>query len=425
MKHKLLLLCVTATLHLHATSIITLLNSLEHRPESTLDALNVQKSALAGTSVNDKLLPTINLFGSYEHFSDPTGMLPVAPNDLIKMVQNPVVPQPFSQNILRGGASFTWPVFIKSLYTLQDRAELMHLAAKEKKRLNLLQRQALVVGSVAQLRYLEALKHALEVKKRSIHETAVTTKMKVRNGRAPQSAMIILDSNINELDIAMNTVDLQSNTLRSKIETLTGIHLKTSVSLHEKHNVHKEEIFALRPLQKNVEAGQKAVQAAHEAYYPSLVTKGSYSYSQGDAYNNDMRVNENYGSAGLYVSMPLFDHAKGTAVEQAKVALLKEKIQTEQSRHALLVQTSELEREIHLIKRSVTLAQRSVKNQQKLLKIAKVSLHNASITEEEYLRYEDALANAKAKLYSFKAKQWQDLAQLAVIYGNDLKEIVK
>jgi outer membrane protein TolC len=71
------------------------------------------------------------------------------------------------------------------------------------------------------------------------------------------------------------------------------------------------------------------------------------------------------------------------------------------------------------------LAQKSVNEQRKLLKIAKVAFKDERMTEEEYLRYENALANAKANYYSFEAKMWQDRAQLAVIYGNDLRRIVK
>lgn len=77
------------------------------------------------------------------------------------------------------------------------------------------------------------------------------------------------------------------------------------------------------------------------------------------------------------------------------------------------------------MKKSVILAKKSVAEQRRLLKIAKVSLDNVTITQEEYLRYEDALADAKAVLYRAEAKQWQDTAQLAVIYGNDLRRIVK
>ena len=410
---------------LYATNITTLLNALEKRPENRLDMLAIQKSALGEQAVSDKLLPSANLHLGYEIYNSPNGMLPVPPNELIGMVKNQEVGQPFSKQIMREGASFTWPIFIKSIFTLKEKARFLNLAAREKQKLSLIQRQAVVVGSVAQLRYLEALKAALRAKKRSILQTMVSTKMKVKEGRAPQSALFVLSSHINELEISLNNIDQNINLLASKIETLTGVHLTHSVPLRLKRNVQRGEIFALKPLGARVEASKKGMKAAEEAYLPSVVTKGSYSFSQGDAYNNGNRLHEGFGSAGIYLNMPIFDHSISTASEEAKVAYLQEKTEYEKTRHALTVQASQLVREIGLLKRSIALAKRSVSDQQKLLKIAKVSFANGNITEEEYLRYEDALANARANLYSFQAKQWQDVAQLAVIYGNDMKRIVQ
>jgi outer membrane protein TolC len=123
--------------------------------------------------------------------------------------------------------------------------------------------------------------------------------------------------------------------------------------------------------------------------------------------------------------MPLFDSSRSTASQQAKVAYLQEKTHLDQTAHALKVQAKQLEREIRLLKKSVALAQKSVSDQKRLLKIAKVSLANETITQEEYLRYEDAVADAKAVLYKAEAQKWQDIAQIAVIYGNDLRRIVK
>ncbi len=410
---------------LQAHNITMLLNTLDKRPESQLDSIAVEKSTLGEAALNDKLMPKVDLYAGYEMSSSPNGMLPLAPNELIGMVKDQRIGQPFSKQIMREGVNFSWPIFVKSIYTLKEKARLLHLASKEKKRLSLLQRQAVVVGSVAQLRYLEALKEALQTKKRSIMQTEVSTRVKTRAGRAPQSAMYLLQSHINDLDIAMNTIEQNINLLASKIETLTGIHLSRSVPLHMKREVRSGEIFALKPLKTKVEASKKGMKAAHEAYYPTLVTKGNYSYSQADAYNNGAGLHENFGTAGLYVTMSLFDSSKGTASQEAKLAYLQEKTHYDQTEHALMVQAQQLRREIRLLKRSVKLAQKSVTDQKRLLNIAKVSLQSERITEEEYLRYEDALANAKANLYSVRAKEWQDVAQLAVIYGNDLKEIVK
>jgi outer membrane protein TolC len=237
--------------------------------------------------------------------------------------------------------------------------------------------------------------------------------------------MFILQSNINTLEININNIEQNINLICSKIETLTGVALTKSLPMRVNHTVQKGEIFALKPLQIKVKARQKGVKAASEAYIPSVVTKGNYTYSQANAYNNDNALHESFGMAGIYISMPLFDSSKGTASQQAKVAYMQEKTQLDQTAHALKVQAKQLEREITLLKSSVTLAKKSVYDQKRLLNIAKVSLKNETITQEEYLRYEDAVANAKAALYKAQAQNWQDIAQLAVIYGNDLRRIVK
>ena len=309
---------------LHATSITTLLDALKHRPENRLDVLAVDKSLLDQQALDDKLMPTVDVHAGYEIYNSPNGILPVAPNELIGMVQDQTVGQPFSKQIWREGASFTWPIFIKSIYTLKEKAKFLHLAAKEKRKLGLLQREAIVVGSVAQLRYLEALKKALKTKKHSILETLKITKLKVKEERTPQSALYVLNSHINDLDIAMNNIDQNINVLTSKIESLTNIHLRKSVALRLKRAVRRGEIFALKPLHAKVKASQRGMKAASEAYYPSIVTKGNYTYSQADAYNNGKGVNEHFGSAGIYVSMPLFDRSKTTASEEAKLSYLKE-----------------------------------------------------------------------------------------------------
>jgi outer membrane protein TolC len=425
MLKKTIILAAAIPFYCHAVSITTLLDSLQKRPEYQLDQLSVEKSSLEVQAVHDKMLPTVNLYGGMEIYSSPNGLLPVPPNNMIKMVQDQSIGQPFSKQILREGVNFTWPLFVKSIYTLEDKASLLHLAAREKQKLNFIQREAVIVGSVAQLRYLESLKTALLSKKRSIEQTLVSTRLKVKEGRTPESAMFLLNGHINDLDIAMNTIDQNINLLTSKIETLTGIHLSHSLPLQASRHIKKGEFFALKPLQKRVEASRKGVQAAGEAYIPSVVTKGNYTLSQADAYNNDKSLHEHFGMAGLYVTMPLFDASKGTASQRAEVAYIQEKSTLEQTAHTLKVQAGQLEREMELLEKSVSLAHKSVSQQNKLLKIAKVKLANGTITQEEYLRYEDALAEAKAGLYKAEAQLWQDRAQLAVIYGNDLRRIVK
>jgi outer membrane protein TolC len=419
------LILLTIPYMLNAITITNLLDSLQKRPEYKLDEIMVDKSVLGKQSLNDKLMPTVYLYAGYEMYNSPNGMLPVAPNKLIKMVKDQKIPQPFSKQIAKEGVEFTWPLFIKSIYTLKNKADLLHMASKEKKRLNLLQREALVVGAVAQLRYLEALKMALLSKKHSILKTKQLTSLKVKDGRLPPSALMVLNNHINDLDIGLNNLEQNINTLKSKIETLTGIYLKKAINIKQKHQIKKGEIFALKALKLNLKAQQQAIKASKEAYYPSIVTKGRFTYSQADAYNNNKSVSEHFGDIGVYLNMPLFDATKSTQIQKAKLSYMQERLHLEQTKHLLKIKAKELQKEIRILNKSISLAQKSVVNQKKLLKIAKVAFVNHRMSEEEYLRYEDALANAKASLYSFRAKKIQDIAQLAVIYGNDLKRIVK
>jgi len=406
---------------LHAANITTLLDAVKDQPQSSLDALEVERGALGERKISDKLMPKFDAFAGYEIYNRPSSMRPVLPSEMQK--QN--VGLPFSKRIRRLGAQFSWPIFVKSLYTLKEKASLLHLAAKEKKRLSLIQREAGVVGAVAYLHYMESLKGALLAKERSILATRKKVALMVKEGRTADSKLLTLDAHLNELKMNIIDIDRQKNTLFAKIETLTGVALKQSVPMYQKRPLKKGKIFALLPLEKRLQANKKGMKAAKESYYPTLAIKGNYTHSYADAYNNDESIDTKYGIIGLYVNFPLYDSSKSTAVEEAKLDYYKARSLIDDTRNTLTAKAKELEREIELLKNSVGLAQKSIKEQKALLKVAKVSLENQVITQEEYLRYEDALANAKANLYKINAQKWQDIAQLAVIYGNDLKGIVK
>lgn len=424
MKNKTLKMGVSLLLAsqlVHATTITTLLNALKHQPQSRLDALDVQAAALGERKISDKLMPKLSGFAGYEMYNQPTSVKPLLPT----VTRDANTALPFSRRISRVGVQFSWPIFVKSLSTLKEKAALMHLAAKDKKRLNLIQREAGVVGTVAYINYMKSLKGALLAKKRSILATRRKVALMVKEGRAPKSKLIALDTHINELKMNIINIDTQKNTLLAKLETLTGVAIKHSVSMRQRRRVRKGEIFALRPLRKKLEASQKSIKAAKEGYYPTVALKGHYTYSHANAYNNDKSVNARSAMVGVYVNVPLFDSSKSTALQEAKLSYYKNMALINDTRHTLLVKAKELSREIALLKESAALARKSVSEQRRLLKIAKASLINEVITQEEYLRYEDALASAKADLYKINAQKWQDIAQLAVIYGNDLKGVVR
>ncbi len=405
----------------YATTITSLLKAIDKRPQSRLEQLDVDRAALGVEKVTDRMMPKLDGFVGYEIYNRPSSLRPVLPSEM----KNPNASLPFSKNIGRAGLKFSWPLFVQSLYTLKQKAALMQLASQDKKRLSRIQREAKLVGSVAYLKYMESLSRALKTKEHSILATRKKIALMVKEGRTPQSSLLTLDAKINDLKMNRIGIEQQKNRLKATIETLTGISLTHSVRLQQKRDIKKGAIFALAPLQKTLRATQKDINAAKERYYPSVAMKGAYTLSKADAYNTDKSVHTGYGSLGVYVNMPLYDSSHATGVEEAKLNYLKTKSLMADTKERLTVQAKELQREIKLLERSQQLARKNVHNQKALLQIAKVSLSNEVITQEEYLRYEDALANAKATLYQSEAKKWQDIAQLAVIYGNDLKRIVK
>ena len=77
------------------------------------------------------------------------------------------------------------------------------------------------------------------------------------------------------------------------------------------------------------------------------------------------------------------------------------------------------------MKKSEKLYEQNIKDKTELLKIARVSYESNRISIEDYLKYEDDLISEKAKLYKAQAEKWQTLVKLAVIYGNNIEDIIK
>ncbi len=421
MKIKKPLLLVALLSQLNATDITTLLSAIDKQPQTLLDEVAVQEANLQKRAVEDKLMPKLDGFLGYERYSRPSSLKPVLPSEM----RNPNASLPFSKGIARAGANLSWPLFIKSLYTLKKKASMMHLAVRDMKKISRLQRKASVVAMVAQLNYLYDLKSALRAKKRSILETKKRLKLMVKNGRVPESQLFVLNAKINDLDIKILSLSSSINALQAKLENLTNIEVHSKVHLTQIADINEGEIFALKPLNKKLQAAKLGLKAAKESYYPSIALKGSYTYSDADAYNNGKDVDSNFAKGGLYLNIPIFESSRKTAVEKAKLGYLKNRLKIKDTKRELLIEAKELKREINILKKSLKLSKRNITNQKRLLHIAKVSLENRVITQEEYLRYEDALAEARANYSQKRAQIWQNIAKLAVIYGYDLKEIVR
>jgi len=67
----------------------------------------------------------------------------------------------------------------------------------------------MIVSLNANLNYMDALTKALEQKKTSLLKTKEFVLLMVNNGRAPESALLKINSGINEIDVMKNDLELQ------------------------------------------------------------------------------------------------------------------------------------------------------------------------------------------------------------------------
>ena len=422
---KKILLALSVPYLLSAHTIPELFDALKSHAQTKSDEIVVKRAEIAASQATSQLYPTIDLFGAYDNYSTPTGMLPIPPDTLLAMVQDPTVAQPFSYNIYKAGAKFTMPIFVKSIYTMADKAKAMQKSAQAKKRINLLQNEALIVGSNANLQYLRELKRSLDLKEKSLLETEKTVKIKVENGRAPESALYKIEDALNQVSIAKNNIDLQKQKLVSSIEAITGIKLESPVEMQEVKGVQEGILGSLKPLEEKLKASRLEVNAEKEKLYPSVVAHGSYAYSSGTAYNNNKDINEKYGDIGVVVNIPLLAMSQYDAVKKSKLQLKSDEIELQKLRDELSAKAEMLKNSLPLLDNSIKLSQRSIQNKEKLLAIAKVNYNSGRLSTEEYLRYEDDVVSAKAKLYEARAKKWQTQMELAVIYANNIEEMVR
>ena len=422
---KIILLSLGVATLLNATTMQNLFDALKKNPTTTADELVIKRSNSGLEQATANLYPKIDLFALYDHYSTPTNLRPVPPSESAKF-RDPSVAQPFSKEISRIGAKFSMPLYIKSIYSMIEKAKTMQKSAKMQKRLKLLQNEAILVGANANLNYLTQLKKSIELKKKSLDETLKTIKIKVDNGRLAASALYKIEDGINQIEIAQNNIALQKQKIASTIETLTGFNIENQIEMTQvKSKLNTTNIFALEPLKLKIKASNLELKAQKEKLYPSVALHGSYTNSYADAYNNDKSLNENYSDIGVAINIPLGNMTKYKAIQSSKIDLLKDRNKLEKTQQELEAQSKMLQNSLKLLDNSIALKQKSIINKQQLLDIAKVNYKSGRLTTEEYLRYEDDLVDAKAKLYQAKAQKWQSLMQLAVIYGNNIEEIVR
>ena len=423
---KRVLLSLIVPFALNAQTMGGLFDALKSHSQTKSDEMLVKMTQIHEDQAYSKLYPEVNLFAKYDNYSLPTGMIPLAPNHMLALVQNPAHPaQPFSYNIYAAGVSATMPIFVKSIFTTADKAKAMQQSAKAKKRINLIKNEALIVGANANLIYLDALSKALEGKKRSLLETKKTVEIKVDNGRAAASALYMINDRLNQIDIANNNIDIQKKTVISTIEALTGITFDDAVMMQKTGDIVKNALESLKPMREKIKADRLELKAQKEKLYPSLYAHGSYVKSYGESYNSYDSVDEEYGDVGVVLNIPIFAMSQYDNISLSQLEVNSSETELQKLSDELASKAKMLEESLPLLENSKRLYAKSIEEKKKLLEIAKLNYTNARLSTEEYLRYEDDVVQEEANLYKTEATSWQTLMQLAVIYANNIEEIVK
>ncbi len=154
-----------------------------------------------------------------------------------------------------------------------------------------------------------------------------------------------------------------------------------------------------------------------------LQVKGYRAFA--NAYNNDEHLALNYASAGIYISWNIFNKKNNAEIEKAKIDKLKNALTIQKTIKDLNANVLKITASLKEIKKSISLAQNSIEIREELLKGAKAAFKLNRMTVDDYLKYEDNLAFAKANLANLIANKNSLIANLAFIYGNNLERIFK
>jgi outer membrane protein TolC len=408
-----------------APTLHQLFDQLKLQPVSRVDAIKIEQAKATQQFANSQLYPNIDFIARYDYASIATAMYPFTPNELLAVVQNQSLPQPFSKNIYRIGATLSMPLFVKSIYTISSQSKLMVHSLEDQRYVNLLKNEAIIVSANANLMYIQQLDSALEKKKLSLLKTKEFVNIKVNNGRSAGSALITINNAINEIELVKNDLALQREEVVASIASLTNVTLSQAVHMELTGTYTPGTIKLLDPLRNKIAADTLAIRSEKEKLLPSLYLQGSYFNNYAQAYNNDLNINGDYATVGVVLKVPLFAKNQYSQIAKSKAEIQISQNEFHKLTNELQVQVKQLESSLTILENSVQLYTNSIKDKEVLLEIARVSLQNDQITIDDYLKYEDDLVLEKTKLLKTHAQIWQSQMKLAVIFGNDIQTIVK
>jgi len=423
---KLIFAIPILTMHLYATDITELFNSLKNQPTTKIDKLSSKSASLMQKKITSTYYPTFDMFASYTHYNSLTGLKPIDPLATAERLSKKE-PLPFSKDITNIGLKISMPIFIKELSSLSEKANYLSKNAKIKKKINFLQNEAIIVGANSSLEYFHNLLIALTTTKKSLQKTKQDIAISVNSGKMAGIALDKIDVKLNEIEISINNIEIQKNNLISQIKSLTNITLEKYVPMYLEKNIETDNILLLKPLQNNIKATFSDIQASKEKrYYPKVAFNTMYKKSYApDNVQDNRNLKEDYGYYQIALSMPIYDKSKDIDIQLKEIDLLKNQSKLEKTKQELDTQIKFLKQELLLLKKSQKLKKTNISKEEQLLKYAKISFDEGRMTQEDYMKYEDDVVKAKSEYFQTQAQIWQSISKLAVIYGNDLTEIIK
>ena len=136
-------------------------------------------------------------------------------------------------------------------------------------------------------------------------------------------------------------------------------------------------------------------------------------------------ISRAYNFAGLVLRVPLFDRTVSADEELARVGEKKVEKKLADVRIELTAREENLKARLPVVDEALQLAERTHANDTRLLNVARVAYNSGRTTTEEYLRYEAQVLASRAAITKARDEKWQIIASQAVLYGIDLRGIVK
>ena len=418
---KKLLLCLAVGLN--ATTITNLFDAIKNTPDYKLDKIMVNEMKIDKDSIQSLLYPKITLTGSMEHFNRYNSMAPLTP------IQSAEITKtgdsiPFSKNINKLGFSISMPIFIKEIYDNKKKMEVLLKASKISSNIEILKKDALIVIYVSKLNYLFSLKKALLNQKTSIQKSYDSLSVGVKVGRIPEFKLLRLKDSLNQIKIKISNINQNIDEIKSSIYKLTLLNIDKPIKFSSLE-INKGEFISIKPIQLQLKASEYDIKSKKDSFYPKVNLKLQGNKSFGDAYNTNENIEENFASAGIYVSWDIFNKKSNSSIQKSKIEYLKESYKLAKLKKDLESEIVKIDSSLKEVNKQIGFIKESIKLKKELLKGAKVAFKLNRMSVDEYLKYEDDLTTAYANLADLIATKNQFKANKALIYGENFKRIFK